>query len=127
MSNVTRFSGYVKKGWGYEYIFATNELYCGKILHFNNKGNKFSMHFHAGKDESWYVTNGSFILRLLDTRNATVKETILNKGDSIRIYPLTIHQIEALEDDSEVVEVSTPDSDEDNYRVRPGDNQVERD
>lgn len=127
MSNVTRFNGFVKKGWGYEYIFATNDLYCGKILHFTKKGNKFSMHFHAQKDESWYVTSGSFILRLLDHREAIVKESVLNKGDSIRIYPLTIHQVEALEDDSEMFEVSTADCDEDNYRVRPGDNQVARD
>lgn len=127
MSHVTRFNGFVKKGWGYEYIFATNDLYCGKILHFSSKGNKFSMHFHAEKDESWYVTSGSFILRLLDHRDATVKESILSKGDSIRIFPLTIHQVEALEDDSELFEVSTADCDEDNYRVRPGDNQVARD
>ena len=127
MSHVTRFSGFVKKGWGYEYIFATNDLYCGKILHSSRKGNKFSMHFHAQKDESWYVTSGSFILRLLDHRDATVKESILNKGDSIRVFPLTIHQVEALEDDSELFEVSTADCDEDNYRVRPGDNQVARD
>ena len=85
------------------------------------------MHFHAQKDESWYVTNGSFTLRILDPRDASVKESVLNKGDSIRLYPLTIHQVEALEDDSELFEVSTADSDEDNYRVRPGDNQVARD
>jgi len=124
MSHVTRFNGYVEKGWGYEYIFATNDLYCGKLLHFTKKGSKFSMHFHSMKDESWYVSSGSFILRLLDTSDATVKESILNKGDSIRILPLTVHQVEALEDDSELFEVSTADSAEDNYRVRPGDNQV---
>lgn len=127
MSHVTRFSGFVKKGWGYEYIFATNDLYCGKLLHFTKKGNKFSMHFHAQKDESWYVTSGSFLLRILDHRDATVKESVLNKGDSIRIFPLTIHQVEALEDDSELFEVSTADCDEDNYRVKPGDSQVARD
>jgi mannose-6-phosphate isomerase-like protein (cupin superfamily) len=125
MSNVTRFSGFVRKGWGYEYIFATNELYCGKILHFDKVGNKFSMHFHANKDESWYVLSGSFILRLLDTRTATTKESILTKGDSIRMFPLTVHQLEALEDGSEIVEVSTPDCDEDNYRIIPGDSQID--
>jgi D-lyxose ketol-isomerase len=125
MSNVTRFSGHVRKGWGYEYIFATNDLYCGKILHFNKAGNKFSMHFHAVKDESWYVTSGSFIVRLIDTKNASTDELVLSKGQSIRILPLMIHQVEALEDDSEIVEVSTSDSAEDNYRVLPGDNQVD--
>jgi mannose-6-phosphate isomerase-like protein (cupin superfamily) len=125
MSDVTRFNGHVEKKWGYEYIFATNDLYCGKLLHFNKRGSKFSMHFHVDKDESWYVTSGSFILRLLDHRDASIKESLLNKGDSIRIYPLTIHQVEAIEDHSELFEVSTADSDEDNYRVFPGDNQVE--
>lgn len=123
MSSITRFSGYVNKGWGHEYIFATNDLYCGKILHFNKAGNKFSMHFHANKDETWYITSGSFLLRIIDTINASVRESVLNTGDSIRIYPLTVHQLEALEDNSELIEVSSPDCAEDNYRVRPGDNQ----
>lgn len=125
MSTVTRFEGFVKKGWGYENIVITNELYCAKFLHFERAGNKFSMHFHKNKDETWYVMRGLFKLRLIDTRTGSVSETLLQRGDSIRIYPLTIHQLEALEDASEILEASTPDSDEDNYRVAPGDNQRE--
>jgi len=124
MSNVTRFSGHVPKGWGYEYIFATNDLYCGKLLHFSKAGNKFSMHFHSNKDESWYVQKGSFTLKLINTENGSIEELVLNTKDSIRIYPLTVHQLVALEDDSEIIEVSTADSAEDNYRVMPGDNQL---
>ena len=30
-NNATRLEGFVKKGWGYELIWATNEKYCGKI------------------------------------------------------------------------------------------------
>jgi quercetin dioxygenase-like cupin family protein len=123
MSDVTRFSGYVKKGWGYEYIFATNELYCGKLLHFAKVGNKFSMHFHREKDETWYVQHGSFTLRLINTENGSITEQTLSKGDAIRILPLVVHQLIALEDDSEIIEVSTADSAEDNFRVMPGDNQ----
>lgn len=123
MSDVKRFSGYVEKGWGYEYIFATNDLYCGKLLHFTQAKNKFSMHFHREKDETWYVQKGSFTLRLIDTNNGSIKERTLNFGDSIRIKPLTVHQLIALEDDSEIIEVSTADSVEDNYRVMPGDGQ----
>ncbi len=124
MSSVTRYSGHVPKGWGYEYIFATNDLYCGKLLHFSKAGNKFSMHFHRNKDESWYVQSGSFTLRLIDTTDGSVSEQTLNKGDAIRIFPLEVHQLIALEDDSEIIEVSTADSAEDNYRVAPGDNQL---
>ena len=42
--------GKIDKGWGYELIFASNDLYCGKIMVFNKKGAKFSMHYHAKKD-----------------------------------------------------------------------------
>lgn len=124
MSTVTRYKGHVPKGWGYEYIFATNDLYCGKLLHFSKAGNKFSMHFHKNKDESWYVQSGSFTLKMIDTQDGSVREQTLNKGDAIRIFPLEVHQLIALEDDSEIIEVSTADSAEDNYRVAPGDNQV---
>ncbi len=123
MSSVKRFSGYVEKKWGYEYIFATNDLYCGKLLHFTKAENKFSMHFHREKDETWYVQKGGFTLRLIDTSNGNIKEKTLKLGDSIRIKPLTVHQLIALEDNSEIIEVSTADSIEDNYRVMPGDSQ----
>ncbi len=124
MSTVTRYEGFVKKGWGHENIIITNELYCAKYLHFDKVGNKFSMHFHKHKDETWHVLKGAFKLRLIDTRTGKVNETTLIVGDTIRVFPLTVHQLEALVDDSEILEVSTPDSDEDNFRVAPGDNQV---
>lgn len=121
--NKRRLSGFVKKGWGYEQIFITNELYCLKALHFTEKGNSFSMHFHKDKDESWYVQQGSFILKLINTDTGLVEETLLGHEDTIRIRPFTIHQLVALEDDSRILEVSTADSVEDNYRVAPGDSQ----
>lgn len=120
MSAVTRYEGFVKKLWGYENIIITNELYCAKILHFTKAGNKFSMHFHKEKDETWYVQKGLFKLRLIDTRVGATNECLLQPKDTIRIYPLTIHQLVALEDDSEILEVSTADSAEDNYRIYPG-------
>ena len=51
-------------------------------------------------------------------------EEYLNKNDTRRITPLTPHQLEALEEGSIIIEVSTPDSVEDNYRVMPGDSQT---
>lgn len=32
-------TGKVEKGWGHEVIIVNNELYCGKILHFNKGAN----------------------------------------------------------------------------------------
>lgn len=120
---MTRQTGKVDKAWGYEQIFSTTEKYCGKLLCFAKKGNKFSMHFHREKDETWFVLKGSFKLRVINTDNAQTHVGILNTGDTWRNPPLLPHQLVALEDDSVIIEVSTPDSVEDNYRVMPGDSQ----
>lgn len=118
---MTQLSGHVDKGWGNEYIFATNEKYCGKLLNFHQNA-KFSMHFHAEKDESWFVLKGKFLVRYIDTTNAEIKEIILNENDGWRNKPLMPHQVICLEQGT-IIEVSTPDSVEDNYRVMKGDSQ----
>lgn len=118
---MTRLSGYVEKGWGHELIFATNDLYCGKLLKFN-EGAKFSMHFHKEKDETWHVLEGQFILNYINTTDASVTAVELYEGDTWRIEPLVPHQVECIEAGT-IIEVSTPDSVEDNYRILPGDSQ----
>lgn len=116
-----RLEGFVEKGWGHEYIWATNDLYCGKLMHFK-KNAKFSMHFHAKKDESWYVLSGKFEVRYIQTKNASIQTEILTEGDTWRNEPLEPHQLICIEEGT-IIEVSTPDSVEDNYRVMPGDSQ----
>lgn len=117
-----RLEGYVEKGWGNELIWATNDKYCGKLLKFNT-GAKFSMHFHVAKDETWLVLDGKFIVRAINTNDASVIETELKAGDIWRNMPLLPHQLVCLEGGT-IIEVSTPDSVEDNYRVAPGDSQT---
>lgn len=123
---MNRLKGYVEKGWGYEYIWASNDKYCGKILHFTKAGSKFSMHFHKEKDETWYVNAGKFKLKYIDTNTAQLHEEILEQGNIWRNPPLFPHQLESMEDHSIIVEVSTPDSVEDNYRIIPGDSQTKK-
>jgi mannose-6-phosphate isomerase-like protein (cupin superfamily) len=116
-----RLNGVVEKGWGRELIWATNDKYCGKFLYFN-KDSKFSMHFHKEKDETWYVLDGKFIVKYINTTNAQIEEKELVVGDVWRNSPLLPHQLICIEDGT-IIEVSTPDSVEDNYRVMPGDSQ----
>lgn len=123
MKKPTRLSGAVEKGWGHELIWATNDLYCGKMMIFKDAGCKFSMHFHREKDESWFVNEGKFLLRYIDTETAVLYEKELNPGDTWRNPPLMPHQLEALLPNSIITEVSTADSVEDNYRIIPGDSQ----
>lgn len=118
---MTRLTGRVEKGWGSEEIWATNDQYCGKLMHFNT-GARFSMHFHAEKDETWYVLSGRFKVIVINTANASQTEYELNVGDTWHNPPLLPHQIVCVEAGT-VIEVSTPDSVEDNYRVAKGDSQ----
>jgi mannose-6-phosphate isomerase-like protein (cupin superfamily) len=111
----------IPKGWGSEIIFENNELYCGKLLNFK-KGAKFSMHYHLIKDETWYVKEGEFLYRYINTNDASIIEVNLKEGDTVRQLPGQPHQLEALTD-GVIFEVSTQHFDEDSYRVMKGDSQ----
>lgn len=120
---MTQLNGKVDKGWGFELIWATNDKYCGKIMVFEKVGSKFSMHFHKEKDETWFVNNGRFLLKWINTKDATLHEQELKEGDTWHNPPLQPHQLIALEAGSSITEVSTADSVEDNYRIVRGDSQ----
>jgi hypothetical protein len=119
---MTRLTGKVEKGWGSEDIWISNDLYCSKFMHFD-EGAQFSMHFHAKKTETWYVQSGSFCVWYLNTMTASKYAYELNKGDTWTNEVCEPHQLEALEDDSVIFEVSTPDDPRDSYRVEKGNSQ----
>lgn len=112
-----RLHGKVPKSWGHEDIFVTNELYCGKYLVFDKAGNKTSMHFHLYKNETWTVIEGKFIARKIMTETGEMQEYVLDVGDTFTIEPLVPHQLEAVTDECRILEISTADSVEDNYRI----------
>lgn len=121
MTNSTRLQGEVPKGWGSEKIWVSNDHYCSKFMHFN-AGSCFSMHFHREKIETWYVLEGTFKLLKIHTDDASEVERILVPGSIVHNNPLEPHQLFCITDGT-ILEVSTPDSVQDNYRVRPGDSQ----
>ena len=118
---MTQLHGIVQKGWGHENIWVSNDKYCGKIMHFND-GAKFSMHFHSAKMESWYVLSGEFIVEYICTKDAKIYQEELHQGDTWHNDPLLPHRLICVKE-GDILEVSTPDSVEDNYRVLPGDSQ----
>ena len=123
MNNVimTRYSGIVEKGWGQENIFVTNDLYCGKILTFHDSA-KSSMHYHLDKHETWYCLSGEFVIHFINTHDASQKSILFSEGDVWTNAQGLPHQLECIKG-GDILEVSTPDSDEDNYRVLKGDSQ----
>jgi mannose-6-phosphate isomerase-like protein (cupin superfamily) len=118
---MTRLQGSVEKGWGSEEIWVSNNDYCSKLMHFN-EGAKFSMHFHSHKRETWRIMSGKFLIKYIQTSNAQVFEYEATEGMIHHNEPLVPHQVICLEAGI-ILEVSTPDSVEDNYRVLPGDSQ----
>lgn len=109
----------VQKGWGHEVIFVNNDEYCGKILCFK-KDMKFSMHYHLKKKETWYVAKGKFLLHWIETSNGKYHSEYLNIGDVVTNERGEPHQVVALEEDSQLFEVSTKHYDDDSYRIWKG-------
>ena len=98
----------VDKPWGHELLWARTDRYVGKILHVR-AGHVLSLQYHNRKDETMHVLRGELILR---TRpGASLEERRFKAGESARIPPTLIHQIEAVVD-SDVLEASTPELDD---------------
>ena len=66
----------VEKQWGYELWIHNDPQYCGKLLVFAEKGDKFSMHYHMLKNETWYIQDGQFEFRWIDTKIGIIKKEI---------------------------------------------------
>ena len=111
----------VQKGWGEEIWIHNDEEYCGKILRFFKADSRFSLHYHIKKKESWYVGKGAFKFIRIDTEHGLEIEEIIEEGTCLTIERGQPHQLVALEDMSEIFEVSTQHFDEDSYRIVIGD------
>jgi len=92
----------VSKPWGYEIIWAETADYVGKILHIN-AGHRLSKQYHKIKEETLYVLSG-----VLCNYGENEKIERIYPGEAFHVIPNQIHRFGALENDVEVVEVSTP-------------------
>jgi mannose-6-phosphate isomerase len=98
----------VPKPWGHETIWAHTDRYVGKILHIN-AGQALSVQYHNKKDETVHLLNGDLIYRV--KLGDELEDMRLTRGQSFRITPGTIHQMEAITD-CDILEVSTPELDD---------------
>lgn len=97
----------VPKPWGHETIWANTPGYVGKILHIR-AGGALSVQYHERKDETIYLLSGELVYRVQEGEGSgdALRDVKLKQGESFRIMPGTIHQMEALTD-CDVLEVST--------------------
>lgn len=115
-----------EKGWGKEVWYVSDNNYCLKRLIFNKPAKKtitkFSSHFHKDKKETWIIEEGEFTLEVTNLRDASTTRYDLKKGYIIDIPPFVPHQL-STETGGTILEVSTKDDPNDNYRIKPGDSQ----
>jgi mannose-6-phosphate isomerase len=98
----------VAKPWGHETIWAHSDRYVGKILHIN-AGQALSVQYHNHKDETVHLLRGELIYRVkLDD---ALEDMRLTPGQSFRISPGTVHQMEAVTD-CDILEASTSELDD---------------
>ena len=71
----------VQKLWGYELWIHNDSQYCGKLLVFTEKDNKFSMHYHMLKNETWYIQDGQFEFQWIDTKIGIIIRPIKIQND----------------------------------------------
>jgi mannose-6-phosphate isomerase-like protein (cupin superfamily) len=100
----------VQKPWGHEVIWASNDLYVGKILHIK-AGESLSLQYHNIKDETIHVLRGEMIYRVADAVGQPLREVRLTEGESYRNQPGHVHQMEAVTD-TDLLEASTPHLDD---------------
>ena len=100
----------VPKPWGHETIWAHTDRYVGKILHIT-AGHALSVQYHERKDETVHLLSGELIYRVQGEGESEPRDVRLGVGESFRITPHTIHQMEAVTD-CDVLEASTPELDD---------------
>ncbi len=100
----------VDKPWGHETIWASNDLYAGKILHIN-AGHALSIQYHRVKDETIYLMSGEMNYWVKPDGSDTLQNMNLRTGEAFRITPGTVHYMEAVTD-CDVLEASTPQLDD---------------
>ena len=135
----------VKKVWGRECWLVGNEKYFAKHLHIQRRY-ECSTHYHAIKDETFYIVAGVVDLFICDVSKIlkpptaflcvedvlkyhkkllkhkeeilkNLKVVTLKKGEQYRLSPLVAHKFRAKTFGAVILEVSTTHFEEDSYRI----------
>lgn len=107
---------HVDKVWGYEDWIVNTPSYCGKKM-FLKRGYACSLHYHAVKDETFYVQEGEMMVEIHNKDGQKVFH-VLRPGDSLRVEPGTPHRFWGMTD-TLFFEMSTHHSEEDSIRLEP--------
>jgi len=86
----------IDKPWGYEELIEHNSSYVVKKL-FMKKGHNCSIQYHELKTETIVVLKGILNIYIGSTLE-TLEKKEYTAGDTVTIYPYTVHRMEGVED-----------------------------
>ena len=104
------------------FTWTKTDCYYSKILVFENPGDKTPMLFHKERIKSWFVNNGMFRLRWIDTKDGKLYEKEMKQGHVHHIPELTPHSLECLSAGSAMAETGNNDNPSDIYKLIPANN-----
>lgn len=116
--------GVFNKPWGYELIWASNQDFAAKIMVFAKENNSTDLIFHKTKNVAIFINAGKFKVKLLNTKNASFTERIVEEGGAITINPMQPYQFQSLQDNSSITLVSSADNLDDVYTILIGQQDV---
>lgn len=103
----------VNKLWGSEQVLIHTDLYSAKIM-ILIPGYQSSLHCHREKQETFYVIEGEMELDI-ENPAGELNTMVLKQEEQITLYPHCYHRFRT-KSSAKVLEVSTRDKPEDNYR-----------
>lgn len=106
--------------YGYDLVWASTEDYSAKICVFNKAGAATDLYFQIKRSKTWFVNNGGFRLRWIDTNTAQIFEQDFTEGQTYTVPTNQPAQLIAVSDGSSVTECGMIDSSDDVYRVIAG-------
>lgn len=107
----------IKTDYGYDIVWANNDLYCSKILVFEKQGSKTPLHFHKSKTKTWFVNSGKFKVQWVDTSNGKSFAQELDEGSVFHVEPLKPVMLQSLINNSIMAETSSNNDLTDFYKL----------
>jgi hypothetical protein len=99
-----------KTDYGYNISWANTDNYSASIMVFDNPS-KTNLEFHKTKQKTWFVNNGLFKIRWIDTNDGKLYEKEVKEGSVFHVEPLMPVSLESIIPGSSITEVSTPSKD----------------
>jgi mannose-6-phosphate isomerase-like protein (cupin superfamily) len=105
--------GSIKRSWGIELSWASNESYSGKILVFEKENMETPLMFHKERKKTWFINSGKFKITVCDVKTGRYKEVILEEGQTAEIGECSPHRAVSMVPNSMIFEVGSKDDTDD--------------